>query len=86
MRDSLALICQGAETLSGPVAQVVEQLTFNQWVEGSNPSGLTIILYLRILFVDRSKQPFFEKSVINETSFEWTGVDKDRQNQHRCAN
>ena len=25
----------------GPVAQVVEQLTFNQWVEGSNPSGLT---------------------------------------------
>ena len=35
---------------SGPVAQVVEQLTFNQWVEGSNPSGLTnyptdIIIY-----------------------------------------
>ena len=34
----------------GPVAQVVEQLTFNQWVEGSNPSGLTnfhtdIIMY-----------------------------------------
>ncbi len=28
---------------SGPVAQVVEQLTFNQWVEGSNPSGLTIL-------------------------------------------
>jgi len=27
----------------GPVAQVVEQLTFNQWVEGSNPSGLTIV-------------------------------------------
>jgi hypothetical protein len=31
------------------------------------------------LFVDRSKQPFFEKSAINETSFEWTGVDKNRQ-------
>ena len=34
----------------GPVSQVVEQLTFNQWVEGSNPSGLTnhltdIIIY-----------------------------------------
>ena len=29
----------------GPVAQVVEQLTFNQWVEGSNPSGLTIIRF-----------------------------------------
>ena len=32
----------------GPVAQVVEQLTFNQWVEGSNPSGLTIVYF----FVD----------------------------------
>ena len=28
---------------SGPVAQLVEQLTFNQWVTGSNPVGLTII-------------------------------------------
>ena len=28
--------------MSGPVAQVVEQLTFNQWVGGSNPPGLTI--------------------------------------------
>ena len=26
----------------GPVAQLVEQLTFNQWVTGSNPVGLTI--------------------------------------------
>ena len=25
----------------GPVAQLVEQLTFNQWVTGSNPVGLT---------------------------------------------
>ena len=25
----------------GPVAQPVEQLTFNQWVTGSNPVGLT---------------------------------------------
>tara|TARA_B100000925_G_scaffold157623_1_gene118413 strand:- start:694 stop:936 length:243 start_codon:yes stop_codon:yes gene_type:complete len=33
---------------------------------------------LRILFVDPSKQPFFEKSEINDTSFEWTGVDKNR--------
>jgi hypothetical protein len=36
----------------GPVAQVVEQLTFNQWVEGSNPSGLTIVLFS--LSADRS--------------------------------
>ena len=28
---------------SGPVAQLVEQLTFNQWVTGSNPVGLTNI-------------------------------------------
>ena len=27
--------------MSGPVAQLVEQLTFNQWVAGSNPAGLT---------------------------------------------
>ena len=26
---------------SGPVAQLVEQLTFNQWVAGSNPARLT---------------------------------------------
>ena len=25
----------------GPVAQLVEQLTFNQWVAGSNPARLT---------------------------------------------
>jgi hypothetical protein len=30
---------------------------------------------LHILSVDRSKKLFFEKSAINETSFEWTGVD-----------
>ena len=35
----------------GPVAQVVEQLTFNQWVTGSNPVGLTnqhIVLFFYI--------------------------------------
>ena len=26
----------------GPLAQLVEQLTLNQWVEGSSPSGVTI--------------------------------------------
>ena len=29
----------------GPVAQLVEQLTFNQWVTGSNPVGLTIAFH-----------------------------------------
>ena len=28
----------------GPLAQLVEQLTLNQWVEGSNPSGPTTFL------------------------------------------
>ena len=32
------------ELLSGPLAQLVEQLAFNQWVEGSNPSRLTTFL------------------------------------------
>ena len=27
----------------GPLAQLVEQLTFNQWVAGSNPARLTIL-------------------------------------------
>ena len=29
-------------TAHEPVAQSVEQLTFNQWVRGSNPLGITI--------------------------------------------
>jgi hypothetical protein len=28
---------------SGPLAQLVEQLTFNQWVAGSNPARLTTV-------------------------------------------
>jgi hypothetical protein len=39
---------QGANC--GPVAQVVEHLTFNHWVEGSNPSGLTISYKYALLF------------------------------------
>lgn len=49
----------------GPVAQVVEQLTFNQWVEGSNPSGLTTVLFS--LSADRSfcqKLSCFSKNVM----------------------
>jgi hypothetical protein len=30
--------------VSEPIAQMVEQLTFNQRVAGSNPAGLTITL------------------------------------------
>lgn len=32
--------------MRGPVAQLVEQLTFNQWVTGSNPVGLTIFIFV----------------------------------------
>ena len=32
---------QGTERTSDPVAQLAEQLTLNQLVEGSSPSGVT---------------------------------------------
>ena len=32
---------EGAQTWFGPVAQLAEQLTLNQWVGGSTPPGLT---------------------------------------------
>ena len=35
----------------GPIAQLVEQLTFNQWVTGSNPVGLTTVFILSFLFM-----------------------------------
>ena len=30
----------------GRVAQLVEQVTFNHWVTGSNPVALTILLFV----------------------------------------
>ena len=35
----------------GPLAQLVEQLTFNQWVAGSNPARLTILPPRLMIFV-----------------------------------
>ena len=32
---------QGTERITDPVAQLAEQLTLNQLVEGSSPSGVT---------------------------------------------
>ena len=32
---------QGTERIAAPVAQLAEQLTLNQLVEGSSPSGVT---------------------------------------------
>ncbi len=34
--DVLPILCQ-----CGPIAQLVEQLAFNQWVAGSSPARLT---------------------------------------------
>ena len=34
-----------------PVAQLVEQLTFNQRVTGSNPVGLTIVFFIISLYL-----------------------------------
>ena len=34
--------------LSGPLAQLVEQLTFNQWVAGSNPARLTTVINYKV--------------------------------------
>ena len=45
---------------SGPVAQLVEQLTFNQWVTGSNPVGLTI--YPKGLAIKRWAFCFFNQN------------------------
>ena len=38
-------------TLNRPVAQLVEQLTLNQWVQGSNPCGLTNPVYMHWIFL-----------------------------------
>ena len=35
-------LCYNSCCVDGPLAQLVEQLTLNQWVAGSNPSGSTI--------------------------------------------
>ena len=32
---------RGVDGLRGPIAQLVEQLAFNQWVAGSSPARLT---------------------------------------------
>ncbi len=37
-------------SLVGPIAQSVEQRTFNPWVDGSSPSGPTFTFYLKSEF------------------------------------
>ena len=37
------------------------------------------VIHLRILSVEHTQQPFFEKSAVDDASAEWTGVDN---NQH----
>ena len=34
-------------------------------------------IHLHILSVDRRQQPFFEKSMVDDASAKWTGVDNN---------
>ena len=44
-KRSIESMTSQTETInSGPIAQLVEQLAFNQWVAGSSPAGLTTFL------------------------------------------
>ena len=47
----------------GPLAQLVEQLTLNQLVAGSNPAGLTII-YQRINTINDYRELGFERGLL----------------------
>ena len=38
-----SLVIRNLQIFNAPLAQLVEQLTLNQWVEGSIPSGRTFI-------------------------------------------
>ena len=53
------------------LAQLVEQLTLNQWVEGSNPSGVT---------KDDESRPFFV-SIPPLTHSQWQGVHQRLRSQ-----
>ena len=37
--------------LFAPIAQMVEQLTLNQWVAGSSPAGGTLTVYMMVKIV-----------------------------------
>ena len=47
------LVIQAYEQV-GPIAQSVEQRTFNPWVDGSSPSGPTFYLYYSALGLNQS--------------------------------
>ncbi len=41
-----SVTCPEVKRFCGRVAQLVEQVTFNHWVTGSNPVALTILLFV----------------------------------------
>src|SRR5579884_1993404 len=51
--QAIRCCCRGRLERCGPVAQLVEQRTFNAWVAGSIPAGLTIEQFWR-----RREPPF----------------------------
>ena len=48
----------------GPLAQLVEQLTFNQLVAGSTPAGLTKVFYRKYSHYKPLATPFYFKNDI----------------------
>ena len=85
--------------MRGPVAQLVEQLTFNQWVTGSNPVGLT--MFYKSAIVDPGQCPgiallqrvasankYLERVVMTPPSalaaLDGTGCGGDRQASRRA--
>lgn len=48
----------------GPLAQLVEHLTFNQGVEGSNPSGPTILRAYELRLADHPSSLALRRDII----------------------
>ena len=49
-----------------PVAQVVEQLTFNQWVAGSSPAGITFTISIEQEWVLKGSLLFYFRAFVIE--------------------
>ena len=63
---------------SGRVAQLVEQVTFNHWVTGSNPVALTTIRFVENFILQQIGWRLYV--------FEWTVVDTlQRKINQPCA-
>ena len=57
-------------------------MSIEQQAKGKKGGEIRYLTPLNIETNKAKKYCRFKKSGINETSFEWTGVDKNRQNRH----